>query len=271
MPINLYKNPEPLPELEHHLVTPSEKYDLNFCYPDIPDRLETPGGVVLVPIIPSLHARPLFEAHLPHPSQYQYFPYGPFDTLPSFLTHLESFRSNPQNLAFAIFDQSLQLPPLPPSESHPLSHTEELERDSTRPERLAGRLSFTKADNLNRTTELGGVFIFPSFQRRHILTHSTFLILQFAFESLKLRRVQWYADAGNIPSQVAARRLGFREEGVVRWDRVQPSGKGIVGSEGDAGTFGRHVVPFSTCWDDWRDLGMKEALEKLVAREVRAR
>ncbi|KAK4701628.1 hypothetical protein P7C70_g4600, partial [Phenoliferia sp. Uapishka_3] len=233
--------PEAPAEAEWHLTTPEASYDHNFVH-RVPTRLETPGGVVLLPLVPSLHAAALYSRFVRHPIIYNFLPYGPFPSLAAFLTHLENRRRDQQIITFAIFDQSLILPPCDSSTD-----------DTTRPERIAGQISFTKTDAGQRQAEMGAVILSPEFHRTHVLTHAAALALRYAFEELKLRRMQWYAHSGNKASPVAARRLGFRDEGVVRWEWVLPLGKvGEVGSEGPEGHPTRHVYVLGMGWDDWK-------------------
>lgn len=188
---------------------------------------------------------------------YQFLPYGPFPTLSAFLTHIEKRRRDPQVLTFAIFDQSLILPRAAPGTD-----------EATRPERIAGQISFTKTDPVQRQAEMGAVILSPEFHRTHVMTHAGTLVLKYAFAALGLRRMQWYAHQFNQASPKAARRLGFLDEGVLRWEWVLPKGKeGLVGSEGVDGEGGRHVWVLAIGWDDWRG-SVKEKLELLVAREI---
>ena len=68
-----------------------------------------------------------------------------------------------------------------------------------------------------------------------------------------------------------ARRMGFKREGLLRWDRF-PGDQGKVGNsedirEGDPrpGTLGRHTLVFAICWDDWEN-GEREQVAQLKDR-----
>jgi hypothetical protein len=95
---------------------------------------------------------------------------------------------------------------------------------------------------------------------------------------LGLRRVQWQANASNVASVNAAKRLGFQWEGLIRWQQVLPMGK--IGSEGaglereglpragwDGREWGpgRHTAMLSLCWEDWVG-GGREHVDGLVRR-----
>lgn len=118
------------------------------------------------------------------------------------------------------------------------------------------------------TTDMGQLLI-SSFQRSYVGTRANALLLHYCLDSvadggLGLRRVQWQANASNVASVNAAKRLGFQLEGIIRWQQVLPMGK--VGSEGaglereglprvgwDGSEWGpgRHTAMLSLCWEDW--------------------
>ena len=89
--------------------------------------------------------------------------------------------------------------------------------------------------------------------------------------------MQWQANVDNIPSVNAAKRLGFKLEGVIRWQKVLPFGKrGDEGGEGlelptegwdgeRAWGPGRHTAMLSLCWDDWAR-GGRELVDGLCNR-----
>lgn len=92
---------------------------------------------------------------------------------------------------------------------------------------------------------------------------------------LNMRRVQWQANSCNETSIKAAQALGFKIEGVLRWERVLPEGKkGTIEVDGAPGLNpsgegalgpGRHSVMLGLCWDDWFD-GDRESLDRRLER-----
>lgn len=133
------------------------------------------------------------------------------------------------------------------------------------------------------TTDMGQLLV-SSFQRTFVGTHANALLLHYCLDSpvqggLGLRRVQWQANASNLASVNAAKRLGFQLEGVIRWQQVLPVGK--IGSEGagpgkdalpsvgwDGREWGpgRHTAMLSLCWDDWIG-GGRDNVDALVQRQ----
>jgi RimJ/RimL family protein N-acetyltransferase len=76
------------------------------------------------------------------------------------------------------------------------------------------------------------VLVFPERQRTYVTSNAIGLLLRYCLElpsgpqrpGLGFRRVLWTAHTENRASQAAARRMGFKEEGVERWAYVIPEG-----------------------------------------------
>jgi hypothetical protein len=62
--------------------------------------------------------------------------------------------------------------------------------------------------------EIGYIWFAPFLQRTRQATEALFLMLSFAFDELKYRRIQWRCNALNEKSRAAALRLGFTFEGI---------------------------------------------------------
>lgn len=90
---------------------------------------------------------------------------------------------------------------------------------------------------------------------------------------LGLRRVFWQANALNTASRRLAERLGYRFEGILRWDRVLPENKQEFGNgtevrDGDPRgrkCVGRDTAILGHCWDDWEG-GGREKVDLIMAR-----
>lgn len=118
------------------------------------------------------------------------------------------------------------------------------------------------------------ILTLPAFQRSHVTTHATALLLHYCLATLRLRRVRWDCGHTNLASIALAERLGFGHEGVARWERVLPrgvEGERLAGwAEEQERGLGGHAVTLSVGWDDWRN-GGKERVQGLLEREVRRR
>ncbi|PYS72194.1 MAG: N-acetyltransferase [Acidobacteria bacterium] len=70
-------------------------------------------------------------------------------------------------------------------------------------------------DWANRKTEIG-YWLGASFQGKGLVTKSCRVLIDHAFNELKLNRVEMRCGAGNTRSRKIPEKLGFKEEGVVR-------------------------------------------------------
>jgi RimJ/RimL family protein N-acetyltransferase len=80
----------------------------------------------------------------------------------------------------------------------------------------AGYASYMRMDPANGVIEVGNVMFSPSLQRTPAATEAMLLMARHIFEDLGYRRYEWKCNALNLPSQRAARRLGFTYEGTFR-------------------------------------------------------
>jgi RimJ/RimL family protein N-acetyltransferase len=62
--------------------------------------------------------------------------------------------------------------------------------------------------------EIGGIWFSPDLQRSRAATEAMFLLLSYAMDELRYRRMQWRCNSLNVKSRNAARRLGFRFDGI---------------------------------------------------------
>jgi RimJ/RimL family protein N-acetyltransferase len=64
--------------------------------------------------------------------------------------------------------------------------------------------------------EIGWTWLEPSAQGSGLNTEAKYLMLRHAFEQLKCRRVEFKTDVNNARSRAALRKIGAREEGLLR-------------------------------------------------------
>jgi RimJ/RimL family protein N-acetyltransferase len=134
--------------------------------------------------------------------------------------------------------------------------------------KLAGIISLLNTDADNHSTEIGCIIIGKEFQRTHVTTNAVGLLLQWCFSILEMRRVQWQTNYHNESSVATAKKMHFREEGILRWQRVLPKEQAEAGEyiEGHAKEApGRHTAMLSMCWDDW-EAGVKDIVAERMAR-----
>ena len=113
--------------------------------------------------------------------------------------------------------------------------------------KVVGSTRFWKIDRANRKLEIGHTWLSASAQRSSINTEAKYLLLTFAFETLQCVRVQFTTDELNEKSRAAILRIGAKQEGIVRHERIMPDGRK------------RNSVRFSIIDDEWPEV--KAALE----------
>jgi RimJ/RimL family protein N-acetyltransferase len=80
--------------------------------------------------------------------------------------------------------------------------------------RACGMASYLNIVPKNGTIEIGHIWLAPALQRTRAATEAIHLLLRYGLDHLRYRRMEWKCDALNAASRRAARRLGFRFEGI---------------------------------------------------------
>lgn len=81
--------------------------------------------------------------------------------------------------------------------------------------KFCGLVGFKDTDRLNRKTEIG-YWISEPFQKKGIMTSSVRAMVSFAFNKLKINRIQIKCAVENHPSKKIPERMGFTLEGIER-------------------------------------------------------
>lgn len=118
--------------------------------------------------------------------------------------------------------------------------------------RIVGTTRFWKIDQTNRKLEIGHTWLSESVQRTRVNTEAKYLQLSHAFEVMKSVRVQFTTDELNAKSRAAILRIGAKEEGVIRHERIMPDGRQ------------RNSVRFSIIDTEWPDV--KVLLQRMATR-----
>ncbi|KUY78673.1 GCN5 family acetyltransferase [Burkholderia cepacia] len=108
--------------------------------------------------------------------------------------------------------------------------------------RAIGSTRFWKIDRKNRKLEIGHTWLSESAQRTRANTEAKWLLLGYAFDVLQCVRVQFTTDELNEKSRAAILRLGAKQEGIVRHERIMPDGRK------------RNSVRFSIIDDEWPEV-----------------
>ena len=103
---------------------------------------------------------------------------------------------------------------------------------------FAGSTRFYDIQNHHKSVQLGYTWYGKDFQRTGLNRHCKFLMLEFAFETLNLERVELRADANNAISIIAMKAIGCTVEGILRNNCSSPTGR-------------RNSIVLSILKDEW--------------------
>lgn len=117
---------------------------------------------------------------------------------------------------------------------------------------IVGSTRFWKIDRANRKLEIGHTWLSQSAQRSSINTEAKLRLLTLAFDVMQCVRVQFTTDELNEKSRAAILRIGAKQEGIVRHERIMPDGRK------------RNSVRFSIIDTEWPEV--KAMLEARLAR-----
>jgi RimJ/RimL family protein N-acetyltransferase len=157
-----------------------------------PERRQLEGAlVVLEPLDPERHGHSLYSAS--HESDeakrvWSYLPDGPFEDIDTFNRWAIRMAHEPDRLFFAFRDKVTG--------------------------RLGGMATYLDIRPAMGSIEIGYIWFSPFLQRTRQATEALYLMLRYAFDELKYRRMQWRCNALNEKSRAAALRLGFTFEGT---------------------------------------------------------
>lgn len=90
-------------------------------------------------------------------------------------------------------------------------------------QQYAGSTRFYDIDLKNDSLQLGYTWYGKAFHKTGLNRHCKFLLLQFAFETLNINRVEFRADYRNKNSIAAMKAIGCQEEGVLRQNMQLPN------------------------------------------------
>jgi RimJ/RimL family protein N-acetyltransferase len=147
--------------------------------------------IKLEPIDPAVHANDLYEAsHTTDAGRaiWTYLPEGPWPDRDAYTAHVRACAASQDRIFHA-------LRPLPDGPA-------------------SGQASFMDIHPGNGVIEIGYIWFAPALQRTRAATEAMYLMLDYAMTTLRYRRMQWRCNALNAKSRAAARRLGFRYEGI---------------------------------------------------------
>ncbi len=118
---------------------------------------------------------------------------------------------------------------------------------------FAGSTRFYDIQLAQDTLQLGYTWYGKNFQGTGLNKHCKFLLLQYAFETMGMQRVEFRADNSNEKSKAAMKSIGCTVEGVIRSSMYNLNGGR------------RDSIILSILRDEWFD-GVKENLKKKLIK-----
>lgn len=88
----------------------------------------------------------------------------------------------------------------------------------------AGSTRFYDIQVANKVLQLGYTWYGKKFQGTGLNKHCKYLLLEFAFETLGMERVEFRADNNNARSIAAMKSIGCKVDGVLRSNMPMPNG-----------------------------------------------
>jgi len=153
--------------------------------------------VILEPLDLDRHGDALYSvSHADEEARriWTFLPDGPFEDLASFRQWAARMTQEPDRLVFAIREVGSG--------------------------RLGGMAMYLDIRPPHGSIEIGYIWFAPFFQSTPQATEAMFLMLRYAFDELRYRRMQWRCNALNEKSRAAALRLGFTFEGIFHQHMV---------------------------------------------------
>jgi RimJ/RimL family protein N-acetyltransferase len=112
---------------------------------------------------------------------------------------------------------------------------------------VVGTTRYMNVDAANKRLEIGHTWYAKKVQRTGVNTECKYLLLKYAFETLKCIAVEFRTNFHNHPSRTAILRLGAKQDGILRNHRVDANGNL------------RDTVVFSILYSEWKTV--KTSLE----------
>ena len=106
----------------------------------------------------------------------------------------------------------------------------------------AGCTRYMNINWKNKVLEIGSTWIGREFQGTGLNKNMKFLMLEYAFETLKFDKVAFRADERNIPSRRAIEKIGATLEGILRKDMLMLDG------------FKRNTCCYGILKEEWPDI-----------------
>ena len=174
-----------------------------------------------------IHGEDLFQSFREdiNNQDWTYLPYGPFESEKEFAVWLKNECTGNDPLFHSIIDKNNK--------------------------KSVGMASYLRINSKDGVIEVGHIHYSPLMQKKPIGTEAMYLMMKRVFDELKYRRYEWKCNALNTKSCDAARRLGFKFEGIFKQHMITKR-------------HNRDTAWFSILDKDW--LSLKSKFEKWLDR-----
>jgi RimJ/RimL family protein N-acetyltransferase len=135
------------------------------------------------------HSADLWQAVRGRDEIWDYIPAGPFGDAEAFNAYVVACEHNKERYFYSVLD---------------------------REGRAVGFLALMEIRPAYRVIEVGNIIYGAPLQRTPLGTEAQYLLMRYAFETLRYRRYEWKCSSLNAPSRRAAERFGFTYEGTFR-------------------------------------------------------
>ena len=167
-----------------------------------------------------------FSLNEPELWTYSLIPANGIDNLEKYIDSALNERSGNRSYPFIVFDK--------------------------RSQQYAGCTRFYDLQLMHQTTQLGYTWYGKDFHGTGLNKHCKYLMLEFAFETIGLERVEFRADNRNKRSIFAMKSIGCQEEGVLRSNCASVDGR-------------RDSIVLSILKNEWFGTVKKNLQEKISA------
>jgi len=82
--------------------------------------------------------------------------------------------------------------------------------------KIIGSTSFGNLSEKDNRIEIGWTWLGKDYQGRRLNDQIKYLMLQYCFEEIEMKRVEFKTDVLNQPARMALKRIGAIEEGILR-------------------------------------------------------
>ena len=107
---------------------------------------------------------------------------------------------------------------------------------------FAGSTSFMNISEPDKRLEIGSTWLGTKYQRTGLNRNCKYLLMQYAFENVKCKRIEFKTDNRNSQSKKAIEAIGGKYEGLLRSHTSMPDG------------FRRDTVCYSILIHEWNEI-----------------